>query len=186
VLAPLALGLFLLLVYAGLLRATLRLVGASREPGPATASAALAEKIPAARDSRGSTERVDQAIAATGGPAAQFLLVGTAAALLAFILAFRALPAHYLLDVLPLAVVIQLPRPHWQTAWLGGLLVVSVCGQALIIAWQALVALAPGAVLLLTMRNIAWVLAFSVLLVALWRWSDQSARPARASARGML
>ncbi len=191
VLAPLVMGLFLLLTYASLVRtlplARWGLRGAQRSQRDAED----AETV----DKHGSVGahgvRPRAATITVAMPPEQVLLVGMAATLLAFLLAFRALPAHYLLDVLPLAAVIQLPRRRWQAAWLGGLLVVAICGQALTVVWQALVALAPAAVLLLSVRNMAWILAFGVLLVALWHRTEWSAWPglprrtAGALGRGM-
>lgn len=104
--------------------------------------------------------------------------VGATALLVAFVLTFRALPAHYLLVALPLAAVIRLRRPRLERLWVGSVIAVAVLGQviAALAVWHALVAFAPWAVLLLTLRNIAWVVAFGTLLVALWQWSDPSPR----------
>lgn len=100
--------------------------------------------------------------------------VGGTAALLAFMLAFRALPAHYLLVILPLAAVIRLRQRRFERLWIGGIVAVMVLGQviATLSVWHALVALLPWAVLLLTLRNITWILASGTLIVALWQWSD--------------
>ncbi|WIG60944.1 MAG: hypothetical protein OJF49_003692 [Ktedonobacterales bacterium] len=102
----------------------------------------------------------------------QLLAIAVAAALLSFTLAFRALPAHYLLAVLPLAALIRLPAARTQRLWLLGLLVASLAGQCLANpgVWQALVRLQPWAVALLSLRNMAWILAYAALLVALWSW----------------
>ncbi|MFI5273191.1 MAG: hypothetical protein ACHQ4H_09200, partial [Ktedonobacterales bacterium] len=148
---PVVLGLFLLLTYASLWRATLRM-GAPQ--AAATGGAG-----------QGATAR----------SAAQLLLVAITAVLLAFTLAFRALPAHYLLDILPLAVVIRLPRGWRQRLWLGALVTVALGGQALTVVWPALVALRPAAVALLSIRNMAWMLALGLLLVALWQWPRATA-----------
>ncbi len=108
------------------------------------------------------------------GDAACLAGVGAAALLVAFVLSFRALPAHYLLVVLPLAAVIRMRSRRLQVLWIGSLVAVALLGQvvAALGIWHALVALAPWAVLLLTVRNIAWVVAFGALAVALWQWSD--------------
>ena len=107
----------------------------------------------------------------------QLVAAGVAAALLAFIVAFRALPAHYLLAVLPLAAVIRLPRPRAQALWLTGVAGVALVGQMLAVpaVWQALVLLQPWAVTLLALRNMAWLLALGALLMTLWKtlWLPQ-------------
>ena len=95
---------------------------------------------------------------------------GIVAVLLAFELTFRALPAHYLLAILPIAVLLRLPKLRLQQLWLISLFVVVIAGQLLTMVWQDLVLLRPWAVLILTVRNCAWVVAFGVLLVALWGW----------------
>jgi hypothetical protein len=100
----------------------------------------------------------------------QALTAGVTCVLLAFVLAFRALPAHYLLVILPLAALLRLPSARLQRFWIGGLVGVAVLGQIVEGVWQALVALMPGAILLLSVRNIAWIVAFAALLVALWQW----------------
>lgn len=180
-LAVAALGLFLLLAYAGVWRALIagalsrrgvlraptptptapdgRPAGAQR--GSASGRAAVARKDERAQTLN--TEDVEQA---------QALTVGVAAVLLAFTLAFRALPAHYLLVVLPLAAVIRLPQSlgRLQWIWLGALVATAAVGQLVTAIWQALVALQPWAVALLSIRNMAWVIAFGSLAVALWLW----------------
>lgn len=98
------------------------------------------------------------------------LATGVACVLLAFVLSFRALPAHYLLVVLPLAAFVRLPSPSLQRLWIGGLVGVMALGQVVEIIWHALVDLAPWAVMLLSLRNIAWVVAFALLIVTLWQW----------------
>jgi len=94
------------------------------------------------------------------------------AIMLAFMLAFRALPAHYILALLPLAAITRLPRPHLQRLWIAGIVAVGILGQVLAepAIWHDLVLLAPGGVILLTLRNLAWIVAFSVLVVALCQW----------------
>lgn len=202
-LAPLVMGLFLLLTYASLAGAMSLPFGSGSKgerdgEREARAGARAGSSPPSPLAPRGEGEADDAAgthsahplsHAITGAmPPEQVLLVGTAAALLAFLLAFRALPAHYLLDVLPLAAVIRLPRLRWQAVWLGGLLAVAVCGQALTVVWQSLLAFAPAAVLLLSIRNMAWILAFGILLVTLWHWPGWLGWPGRAAGaprRGM-
>lgn len=111
--------------------------------------------------------------------------VGAAALLVAFVLSFRALPAHYLLVVLPLAAVIRMRCRRLEILWIGSLVAVALLGQvvAALGIWHALVALAPWAVLLLTLRNIAWVVAFGALAVALWQWSDPLLRTGSLGSR---
>lgn len=100
----------------------------------------------------------------------QIVLVGVTAVFLAFLVMFRALPVHYLLAVLPLAVVIRLPQARLQRIWLAALLAVVLFGQLVVSGWDALVLLQPWAVGVLGMRNVAWLVAYGVLIVALWRW----------------
>ncbi|PWT78428.1 MAG: hypothetical protein C5B60_01140, partial [Chloroflexi bacterium] len=92
---------------------------------------------------------------------------GMAAILLAFMLSFRALPAHYLLAIVPIAALVRLPRPGLQRIWLASLVAVAASGQvmAIPIIWHSLVGLLPAAVLLLTLRNCAWILVFGILVV---------------------
>jgi hypothetical protein len=108
---------------------------------------------------------------------AQLAAVGVVAALFAFMITFRALPAHYLLAALPLAAVIRLPQPRVQVLWLAGVLGVALVGQVLATngVWQALVLVQPWAVALLALRNMAWLLAFGALLMTLWKtlWQPQ-------------
>ncbi|HLZ24829.1 MAG TPA: glycosyltransferase family 87 protein [Ktedonobacterales bacterium] len=106
----------------------------------------------------------------------QLLTAGVACVLLAFLLTFRVLPAHYLLVILPLAALLRLPSRRLQRLWIGGLIGVAVLGQVVEGTWQALVGLAPGAVLLLSVRNIAWIVAFAALVVALWQRPVELAR----------
>lgn len=106
----------------------------------------------------------------------QLLAIGVTCVLLAFVLSFRALPAHYLLVVLPLAAIVRLPSPSSQRLWVGGLVGVMALGQIVEIVWHALVGLAPWAVLILSLRNIAWVVAFALLVVTLWQWPVELAQ----------
>jgi hypothetical protein len=179
-LAVAALGLFLLLAYAGVWRALIAGAfsrrGVWRTPvsnGPPAAARREGARVPISvsrKDERAQTLNSEDIVQSQAQ--AQALAVGVAAVLLAFTLAFRALPAHYLLVVLPLAAVIRLPRApgRGQRIWLGALVGTAVVGQLLTAAWQALVALRPWAVALLSIRNIAWVIAFGCLVVALWHW----------------
>ncbi|HEV2238391.1 MAG TPA: hypothetical protein VGR57_17155 [Ktedonobacterales bacterium] len=184
VVTPLVLGVFLLLTYASLGRAAWRPLGRSGEAAQGTRRPRRnPDHAEETADAGARGLRPREAVLRSTVPAVaaalsreQVLLVGTAASLLAFLLAFRALPAHYLLDVLPLAVVIRLPRQRWQAVWLGGLLAVAVCGQAVVGIWPALVVAAPAAVLLLSLRNMAWLLAFGMLLLALWQSPGKSGR----------
>jgi hypothetical protein len=102
----------------------------------------------------------------------QPLLVVVAALLLAFELSFLALPAHYLLVLLPLAAVIRLPTWRLNAVFLTSVVLVAVFGQILVVApvWTSLKALAPAAVLVLSLRNMAWVMAYSTLIVASCQW----------------
>jgi len=51
---------------------------------------------------------------------------------------------------------------------------VAVFGQALTVVWQGLVQLQPWAVLVLSLRNSSWILAFAALTMALWTWARSS------------
>ncbi|MGO8948577.1 MAG: hypothetical protein ACLQUY_13140 [Ktedonobacterales bacterium] len=94
---------------------------------------------------------------------------GIVAIFLAFLLSFRALPAHYLLAIIPIAALVRLPKARLQRLWLAALITVAVAGQLLTMVWHELVLLEPGGVLLLTLRNGAWILVFGSLLLALWQ-----------------
>ncbi|MEO7002957.1 MAG: glycosyltransferase 87 family protein [Ktedonobacterales bacterium] len=110
----------------------------------------------------------------------QALVIGTALVTLAFTLTFRALPAHYLLDVAPLAILVQ--PLGWQSrrlraCWLGCVFAVALIGQIITVIWPSLVALQPWAVGVLTLRNLAWLAAFGTLGVMLWgQWRAPDAR----------
>lgn len=106
----------------------------------------------------------------------QVLAISVICVLLAFVLSFRALPAHYLLVVLPIAALVRLPSPPFQRLWIGALVGVMALGQIVEIIWHALVDLAPWAVLLLSLRNIVWVVAFALLAMALWQWPVELAQ----------
>jgi hypothetical protein len=97
--------------------------------------------------------------------------IATLAALLAFEVTFRALPAHYLLDAVPLAVLVRLPDRRWARWWVVALLGITLVSQVIISTWHALVIeLQPWSVALLTIRSACWVLAVAALLASLWRW----------------
>ncbi|MBF6590390.1 MAG: DUF2029 domain-containing protein, partial [Ktedonobacterales bacterium] len=99
------------------------------------------------------------------------LAVGAIAVLLAFMLAFRALPAHYLLVVIPLAALIHFPKRRTRWLWRGCLMGAALAGQAMTVIWSALVDLRPWAVALLAVRNLLWLWLFAIAVVALWRGS---------------
>ena len=101
---------------------------------------------------------------------AQLSLAATCALLLAFLISFRALPAHYLLVALPLAAVLRLQGRWSQTLWMASLVGVCVLGQILTNVWGLLVSLSPWGAALLSLRNGAWILAFAAPMVALWQW----------------
>jgi alpha-1,6-mannosyltransferase len=101
---------------------------------------------------------------------AHWLIAISLAALLAFMLAFRALPAHYALVLLPLAAALRLPGRVPQRVWWGALIVLALLGQSVILYWDSLKALEPAAVLLLTARNLGWMAAFGALVVCIYRW----------------
>ncbi len=100
----------------------------------------------------------------------QALVIGVALVALAFTLTFRALPAHYLLDILPLIPVLELRPSRRMALWLAAIVGAAVVGQVVTIPaiWTALVALQAPAVALLVFRNALWLLASATLLMALW------------------
>jgi len=101
----------------------------------------------------------------------QALAVGVTLVTLAFTLTFRALPAHYLLDFLPLIPLVALRPVRRMALWLGGIVGAAALGQVITIpaVWAAIVGLQAPAVALLILRNVLWLLASATLLVALWR-----------------
>jgi hypothetical protein len=107
---------------------------------------------------------------------AQLALAATCALLLAFTITFRALPAHYVLVALPLAAVLRLPQRRAQTLWLAAVIGVCVVGQIITNAWPLLVGLTPWGFALLSLRNIAWILAFAAPTVTLWQWRTRAER----------
>lgn len=100
----------------------------------------------------------------------QALVLGVMLVTLAFTLTFRALPAHYLLDFLPLMPVLELRPPRRMALWLAALIGAAVLGQVITIpgVWAAVVALQAPAVALLILRNALWLLASATLVAALW------------------
>jgi len=114
----------------------------------------------------GSAERANERAVARG----RVLLAGSSAVLLAFMLSFLALPAHYLLVVVPLLACVRLPSRRSTVALLAITAAVAVLGQIITIIWPSLRDLQPWAVAILTGRNLAWLALFGVLAVALVRW----------------
>lgn len=111
----------------------------------------------------------------------QVLLAGSGIVLLAFMLSFLALPAHYLLIVAPLLACLRLPSRHGLLALLTAAGLVAILGQVITVTWSALRDLMPWAVAILTARNVAWISLFGVLVVALVRWPMAVAHPAIAT-----
>lgn len=101
----------------------------------------------------------------TGNPApALVLMQATTAVILIFALCFRAMPAHYLLGVLPLAAVLRLPgAAQWR--WLGLLVAGLLASQFVVTIWHSIVALQPAPVGLLIVRA-ALLVAAGVVLIA--------------------
>ncbi|HEY1389742.1 MAG TPA: glycosyltransferase 87 family protein [Ktedonobacterales bacterium] len=98
------------------------------------------------------------------------LIAGSSAVLLAFMLSFLALPAHYLLVVIPLLACVRLPSRRGTVALFTATAAVAVLGQGMIVIWPSLRDLQPWAVAALTARNLAWLAIFGVLAVAMARW----------------
>jgi hypothetical protein len=94
----------------------------------------------------------------------------TAAVLLAFVLTFRALPAHYLLVIAPIAALLRLPRRRSTSLWLGGVATVAIVGQLITMIWSSLRLLVPWAVAVLSVRNAVWLLLFALALAAPFLW----------------
>jgi hypothetical protein len=109
---------------------------------------------------------------AAGAPEsdARWLIAISLAALLAFMLAFRALPAHYAMILLPLASVMRLPSLTAGRVWWAALVALTLLGQGVILIWEPLKSLEPWAVAVLTARNVSWLAAFGALVVSLYRW----------------
>ncbi|HEU4784059.1 MAG TPA: glycosyltransferase 87 family protein [Ktedonobacterales bacterium] len=114
----------------------------------------------------GSAERANERAVARG----RVLIAGSSAVLLAFMLSFLALPAHYLLMVIPLLVCVRLPSRRSTVALFATTAVVAVLGQLMTVIWPSLRDLQPWAVAILTGRNLAWLAVFGVLAVAMVRW----------------
>ncbi|HUY75904.1 MAG TPA: hypothetical protein VMV29_03990, partial [Ktedonobacterales bacterium] len=118
----------------------------------------------------------------TGAPdgmtAARALLVGTTLITLTFLLLYPALPAHYLLAILPLAPLLWLGTPRRNWLWLSAVAAVALLGQVVTInaIWQSIVALRPWAIGVLTLRNLAWLTAFGALVAAAWALAPSSRR----------
>jgi 4-amino-4-deoxy-L-arabinose transferase-like glycosyltransferase len=103
------------------------------------------------------------------------LVAGVVGVLLAFMLGFRALPAHYLLLVLPLIAVLRLPSARQTAIIVACAAGVAVAGQLLTITrvWESLKQFAPWAVALLSLRNLCWLGLLALTLVGLWRWGSR-------------
>ena len=108
------------------------------------------------------------------------LLAGSAVTLLGFMLAFLALPAHYLLLVVPLLVCLRFPSRRSNVVLVLAAGAIAILGQVVTIIWPSLRALQPWAVTILTLRNVAWIALFGVLMIALARWPVVVASPASA------
>lgn len=114
---------------------------------------------------------------------ARWLITISLAALMAFMLAFRALPAHYVLVLLPLAAVLRLPSRAVDRIWWGSIVALCLLGQGVILIWNALKSLEPWAALLLTARNLSWLAGFGALVLRLYWWpSVRTASPEGHSA----
>lgn len=95
----------------------------------------------------------------TGNAApATYLLITSTIIILIFVLTFRALPAHYLLAVLPLAAVMRLPG-RAQRWWLSMLVASLIVGQMVVSYWSGLVAFEAMPVVMLISRNLLLCLA---------------------------
>jgi hypothetical protein len=117
--------------------------------------------------------------AVTRKPAASLQLAGAGivAVSLAFLLSFRALPVHYWLAIIPIAALLRLPRGTLQTLWLVSLCTVAIAGQLVTMVWHSLVQLQPEAIVVLTLRNSAWIAAFVAVLLALrLPWTSRGTR----------
>ncbi len=110
------------------------------------------------------------------GPAL-YLLHAAAAVIMLFLLAFRALPAHYLLGIIPLAAVIRFPgRGQW--IWLTLLVSAMIFGQVVVSFWSGLLILQAVPSLLMIVRNIIMVATFIVLLcVRILPYAHMEERP---------
>ncbi len=108
---------------------------------------------------------------ATPWNANQALARGVALVTLAFTVTFRALPAHYVLDYLPLIPMLDLRPSRRMARWLVAVVGSAIIGQVVTIPviWSAMVGLQAPAVTLLVLRNALWLLSFATLLAAAWR-----------------
>lgn len=141
-----------------------------------TALLLLAVYIATWRASWRARVRVADDVAADSGTLrsrqAFILIAGVVGVLLAFMVSFRALPAHYLLVVLPLLPALRLPSPRLTAILLGCAAGAAVFGQLLIIedVWESLKLFEPWAVALLTLRNLCWLGVIGATLAGLWIW----------------
>ena len=92
-----------------------------------------------------------------------YLVHGSLAVMLVFILTFRAFPIHYMLAIVPLIAVLRLPDGT-QLRWMTVLVLGMVFGEFAVTAWDPIIALVPTADLLLIVRN-ALIVVACVLLV---------------------
>lgn len=123
---------------------------------------------------RGWRLRLTAQVDAPGGApwnANQALARSVALITLAFTLTFRALPAHYVLDYLPLIPMLELRPARRMARWLVAVVGSAIIGQIVTIPviWSAIVGLQAPAVGLLVLRNALWLLSFGTLLAATWR-----------------
>jgi alpha-1,6-mannosyltransferase len=121
---------------------------------------------PAAGSVEDAAESAQKRVIARGG----VLMAGSSAVLLAFMLSFLALPAHYLLVVIPLLACVRLASRRSTVALFATTAVVALLGQIMTVVWPSLRNLQPWAVAILTGRNLAWLAILGVLGVALVRW----------------
>lgn len=174
-LAPLATALLLIAlvaVYALLTRGALARARRSAASADAGAGADAPDASAPSARSGPTTSALD------GVTAARALLVGTTLITLTFLLLYPALPAHYLLAILPLAPLLWLGTPRGNWLWLSAVAAVALLGQVVTInvVWQSIVALRPWAIGVLTLRNLAWLTAFGALVVAAWALAPSSRR----------
>jgi len=107
-------------------------------------------------------------------PTPEALLLLSMAAVAAFIIAFKALPTHYLLWLCPMAAV-TLGRARSRTVLVTGSLCLALgLGAAVPIVWDALRHFDPLAVGVIVARNLAIVSTFVLLLLRAW---PREARP---------
>lgn len=118
-------------------------------------------------------------------PWAAAALLASLGLYLAFLATFRALPAHYLLDVIPLVPLVAASRPRLAFVWALGPACFAICGGLCVAAWNAFLAQEPWAVFLMTLRSVGWIGALVLVLSALWYGSvaEGSARVRAAPER---